>query len=248
MEGSALLLFALGAIVAGFVAGLTGLGSALAALAFWLHVLPPQIAVPLAATVAVTSHIVTLGFIRHGIIWKRLKPFAISGLAGLPFGIAALAYVSADAAKAGLGLFLILYCSYGLMIRTPPVISGGGRIADSLIGFLGGLMGGLSSASGPIPTIWAGLRGWSKDEQRGVFQPFNLIILGIAMIAHSVLGAFAPVGSTLILITVAGAVLGALGGIFIYRRVSDLGFRKIVLLLLLVGGISHLISWLSGKV
>ena len=60
MDGSALLVFALGAGAAGFVSGLTGLGTALTALAFWLHVTTPQIAVPMAAAIAVLSHMITL--------------------------------------------------------------------------------------------------------------------------------------------------------------------------------------------
>jgi len=52
-----------------------------------------------------------------------------------------------------------------------------GRTADGAIGFAGGILGrGLAGLSGALPTVWATLRGWGKDERRGVFQAFNLTI------------------------------------------------------------------------
>ncbi|WP_420722662.1 MULTISPECIES: sulfite exporter TauE/SafE family protein [unclassified Hwanghaeella] len=240
MEGSDLLIFAIGAGAAGYIGGLTGLGAALIALAFWLHVMPPQVAVPMAALIGVTSHLVTLGFIRHGIRVGRLWPFILGGLIGLPMGLYALSYLNVDFAKAGLGILLVLYCSYGLIVKTPPQIQGGGRRADGVIGFLGGFFGGVASMSGPVPTIWAGLRGWPKDEQRGVFQPFNLVILGIALIGHSFYGRFDVLTGPNILIAMACGAAGAVLGIYTYRHTSDRNFRRLVLILLLIGGLSHL--------
>ncbi|MDW3204430.1 MAG: sulfite exporter TauE/SafE family protein [Alphaproteobacteria bacterium] len=245
MDGSALLIFALGAGAAGFVSGLTGLGTALTALAFWLHVTTPQIAVPMAASIAVLSHLITLTYIRQGIVWRRVWPFLLGGLIGLPIGVAALSVLSGDAAKAGLGAFLILYCTYGLAVRRPPVIAGGGRPADGAVGFGGGFLGGLSGVSGPLPTIWAGLRGWPKDEQRGVYQPFNLVILGLSVAGHGLYDRFDPVAGTEALIAFACAAGGSILGITTYRRTSDRNFRRIVLILLLIGGITHLIAWLA---
>ena len=64
----------------------------------------------------------------------------------------------------------------------------GGRAADGVIGFLGGIMGGLAGLSGPLPTIWATLRGWGKDERRSVFQTFNLAVLLAALVSHALSG------------------------------------------------------------
>lgn len=246
MEGSALLIFALGALTAGFVSGLTGLGTALTALAFWLHVTTPQIAVPMAAAIAVLSHIITLTFIRQGIVWRRLWPFLAGGLIGMPLGVAALGLLSADAAKAGLGVFLILYCVYGLAVRNPPIVTGGGRRADGAVGFGGGFLGGLAGISGPLPTIWAGLRGWPKDEQRGTYQPFNLLILGLSVAGHGIYDRFDPVAGTEALTAFAAAAVGSVAGILTYRRTSDRNFRRVVLILLAIGGAIHLSAWLFG--
>jgi uncharacterized membrane protein YfcA len=245
MENGVLLLVLCGAGVAGVVAGMTGLGTALTALAFWLHVMDPIVAVPLAAAAAVTSHLVTLTVIRHGIVWSRLWPFLVAGLLGLPLGVHALAFLDADMAKAGLGVFLILYCGYGLLVATPPRVRGGGRAADGAVGLAGGFLGGFAGVSGPLPTIWSGLRGWPKDEQRGVFQPFNLVILTLATLGHGLEGRFTPLEPMVLLATLAVAAAGAWIGVQVYRRVSDFGFRRAVLTLLLIAGLSHVVGWLA---
>jgi len=66
------------------------------------------------------------------------------------------------------------------LVRRPPIVTGGGRLADAVVGFTGGVMGGMASLSGPAPVIWAQLRGWNMHEQRGVNQPFNMAVLALA--------------------------------------------------------------------
>ena len=40
--------------------------------------------------------------------------------------------------------------------------------------------------SGALPTIWCGLKGWGKDAQRAVFQPFNLAVLSFALLVQAI--------------------------------------------------------------
>lgn len=54
------LLFILGAMVAGFVQGLTGFAFALIAMSFWVWVLPPQLAAPLLVFASIWSHVISL--------------------------------------------------------------------------------------------------------------------------------------------------------------------------------------------
>jgi len=63
-----ILFVALGAFVGGFVNGLTGFGLALTAHAFWLHVIGPTLAAPLATVCAVMSQMQTLPR-----IWRDLN-------------------------------------------------------------------------------------------------------------------------------------------------------------------------------
>src|SRR5436190_10385032 len=81
-----------GALAGGFVNGLTGFGTGLAALPFWLQVVEPVIAAQLASAGSVVGQIATLPTVWHAIDWRRLAPALLPGLIGVPIGIALLPY------------------------------------------------------------------------------------------------------------------------------------------------------------
>ena len=99
-----------------------------------------------------------------------------------------LEHVRVQPLKLGVGLLLIFYSAWMGLVRRPPIVTGGGRLADASVGFVGGVMGGMASLSGPAPTIWLQLRGWTKGEQRGVNQPFNMAVLAAALLSAAVAG------------------------------------------------------------
>ena len=227
-----------GALIAGFVNGLSGTGYALAALGFWLHAMSPATAAPLTAICAVGGHVQSLPRIWHGMRWPRLWPFLVCGLVGVPLGTALLGWVSVQPLKFGVGLLLIAYVAWMTFVRHPPVVRGGGRIADGVIGFIGGVMGGLASLSGPAPMIWAQLRGLPKDELRGVNQPYNMSILAAAVVSAAVGGL---VDRRLLIWTafcLPATVIGAHIGLALYGRVNEVQFRRIVLVLLGLSGLT----------
>src|SRR5690606_11928816 len=88
----------------------------------------------------------------------------------------------------------------------------GGRIADGFVGLSGGILGGFAGLSGVLPTIWAAIRGWSKPERRGVFQAFNLTVLGTALIAYAFAGLLTAEVGSLILTAVPGTLIGSWTG------------------------------------
>jgi len=143
----------------------------------------PITAAPLAALCGVVGHVQSLPRIWSGVSWSRLWPYLTAGMIGVPIGTALLDRVEVEPLKLGVGLLLIVYVSWIAFMRHPPVVRGGGRTADAAIAFVGGVMGGIASLSGPAPTIWAQLRGWNKHEQRAVNQPFNMSVLTLAVIS-----------------------------------------------------------------
>ena len=231
-----------GALAAGFVNGLTGTGYALMALGFWLQAMPPTTAAPLVALCAVAGHLQALRSIWRGVHWPRLWPFLAAGLVGVPIGTALLEHVRVQPLKLGVGILLILYSAWMAFVRRPPVVAGGGRLADALVGLTGGVLGGMASMSGPAPTIWVQLRGWSKDEQRGVNQPFNMTILSAALLVAGVAGLldghFWLWAAMCVPVSLAGARLGLL----LYGRANDAVFRWLVLALLAASGTTLILS------
>lgn len=231
-----------GALVAGFVNGLSGTGYALMALGFWLQAMSPVTAAPLVALCAVAGHLQALRSIWTGVRWPRLWPFLIAGLVGVPIGTVLLEHVRVQPLKLGVGLLLIFYSAWMGFVRRPPVVGGGGRAADATVGLAGGVLGGMASLSGPAPTIWVQLRGWGKDEQRGVNQPFNMAILATALASAGVAGLLDRTFWIWAAITVPVSLVGARLGLLLYGRVNDVVFRQLVLVLLALSGMTLVLT------
>jgi uncharacterized membrane protein YfcA len=184
----------------------------------------------------------SLPSIWRGVRWPRLWPFLAAGLLGVPLGTMLLEHVRVQPLKLGVGLLLIFYSGWMGLVRRPPVVTGGGRIADAAAGFAGGVMGGMASLSGPVPTIWVQLRGWNKHEQRGVNQPFNMAVLATALLSSAVAGFLDRTFLVWAVITLPTTLIGARLGLSVYRRINDMQFRGIVLVLLGLSGATLIAS------
>jgi hypothetical protein len=231
-----ILIIGAGALVAGFVSGLAGFGTGLVALGFWLHAVEPILAAPLVVICSVAGQLQATATLRRGVRIARLWPFLAGGLLGVPLGVAVLGSVEVAAFRAGVGVFLVLYAGGMLALRGLPVVVWGGRAADGAVGLLGGIMGGIAGLSGPLPTLWCGLRGWSKEAQRGVYQPYNLGVLGFALGIYAVRGVVTAQVLELALICLPLTILGVWLGLKSYGRLDDRQFRALVLWLLLASG------------
>jgi hypothetical protein len=231
-----------GAFIGGLVSGLTGFGTGLVTLPIWLQAISPMLASPLVVICSLAAHVQTLPGIWHAIDSRRIAPFIAGGALGVPFGAWLLPHVSPGAAKLGLGVILVVLCGFLLLGTRRVHVRRGGRLADGLIGLGGGLLGGLAGLSGPLPTLWSGLRGWGKDEQRAVFQGFNVCVLVFAFVTQSVAGYMTAEVGWLVLNALPGTLVGAWIGMRLYGRLDAARFRRIVLALLLLAGIAMIVT------
>ena len=231
-----------GALAAGFVNRLSGTGYALVALGFWLQAMSPVTAAPLTALSSVAGHIQSLPRIWSGVQWPRLWPFLLAGAIGVPLGTMFLGDLRPQPLKIGVGILLIVYSAWMAFVRRPPIVTGGGRTADAFVGLLGGVMGGMASLSGPAPTIWAQLRGYSKNEQRGINQPFNMTVLVLALASAGIAGYLDRTFFVWAAITVPSTLIGARIGLALYGRINDVQFRRILLALLAFSGATLILS------
>src|SRR5215468_8853523 len=86
MHATAYALLFAGSLAGGFVSGLAGFGTAMMALAIWLYVLPPSLAVPLVLICSVVAQTSTLPSMWKSFDLALVWPFLIGGLAGVPLG------------------------------------------------------------------------------------------------------------------------------------------------------------------
>jgi uncharacterized protein len=232
--GFAVLTF--GALAGGFVSGLAGFGTALMALGIWLYILPPPVAVSLVLICSIIAQTSTMPSIWRSIDFKLVWPFLAGGLAGVPLGLMLVAYADPRLFKLSVGILLLVFPTALYFQRRPMALSAGGRAADGAIGFAGGVLGGLAGLSGPLPILWASVRGWGKDERRSIFQTFNLTILTAALCAQLVAGFVTQEVLWLALLVLPATLAGAWLGARTYHVLSDGNFRDVVLALLFLSG------------
>lgn len=237
----------LGALLAGFTSGFAGFGTTLVASGIWLYVLPAPMVPPLAVLLSVAGQTVSLATVRHAFDWRQTLPYLIGATIGVPLGVAALAAASPLLIKIAVGTFLVAYSLYQLLQRRNFTIGQwGGKFADGIIGFGGGVLGGFAGLSGPLPLIWLQLRGGPSIKQRATYQPFNLVVLAMASVGMALSGQVTWPVLTITLICFPPTFIGALLGARAYVRVSPQTFQRVVLGLLLVSGCVLLVSSIGG--
>ncbi len=236
------LVIALGAVVAGFVQGLSGFAFGLVAMSFWAWVVDPQLAAALAVFGALTGQLIAAVTVRRGLNMKTLLPFVAGGLTGVPIGVYVLPFLNIDLFKACLGTLLVVWCPVMLVAHRLPRFRAGGRVADGMAGIIGGIMGGIGGFAGAIPTLWCTLRGMEKDTQRSVIQNFNLATLAVTMATYLFTGVIKRDMLPMFAIVAPAILIPSLLGARLYIGISEANFRKLVLSLLTASGIALLAS------
>jgi hypothetical protein len=205
------------------------------ALGIWLYVLPPSAAVPLVLICSVVAQTATLPSMWKSFDLTLVWPFLIGGLLGVPLGTMLVAHADPNIFRLTVGVLLLAFPT-ALYFSAPMAFEFGGRIADGIIGFIGGILGGLAGLSGPPPILWASVRGWGKDERRGIFQTFNWTVLFTALCLQAASGLVAREVVWLAVLAFPGTVLGSWIGAKLYHALSDRNFRDIVLGMLFLSG------------
>ncbi len=232
----------LGTCLAGFVQGLSGFAFGLVAMSVWAWSIDPRLAAPMVVFGSVVGQLLAFATVRRSFDMRRTLPFIAGGVIGVPLGTWLLHYVDPRLFRGGVGAFLICYCSAMLMARHLPVISRGGRVADGIVGWIGGIMGGVGGLTGPAPTLWCTLRGWDRDTQRAVFQSFNLTMQVLTLATYVVSGTVTRGMLGIFAVMVPVSIVPTLAGVRLYRRISTAIFQRLVLSLLLVSGVLLVLS------
>ena len=173
--------------------------------------------------------------LRKHIEMRRLTPFLIGGIVGIPIGVYFLTYTDAGILKITLGIFLVVFGTYSLLAPSLPMVTGGGRAADGTIGFIGGILGGLGGYSGVLPTIWTQLRGWSKEMARAVYQPYVIVIQAVTLIGIFLV-TFDPFSLVLLAAVLPPVLVGTWIGWQLFGRLNDRRFRQALAVLLIASG------------
>jgi uncharacterized membrane protein YfcA len=223
---------------AALVTGVAGFAFGLVAAAVWLHILTPIQTATLIIAFGLVVQGISVWKLRHALRWRRLWPFLFGAAFGVPLGVALLDWTPPDQVRVTVGAVLALFSVYSLIRPAMKPVKRGGAPADVGVGFLNGILGGLTGLAGILTTIWCGVRGWPKDEQRAVFQPIGVAIFAMSGLWLGASGAISTDTAWFFLVGLPALLAGTWVGLKLYGRLDEVGFRKIVLLLLLASGIA----------
>jgi len=234
-------LFLFATFLGGLTSGLAGFAMGIVVSGMWLHIIPPL----QTTTLIVGYGLLTQGYaiwkLRYALSWRKLAPFIVGGAIGVPIGAILLSYyINPTELRPGFGVLLVLYSIYGLArpaFKPVPF----GVPADVGIGVLNGVIGGLTGLTGITVTIWCQLRGWPKDVQRAVFQPVNLAVIVMSAASLTVAGAVTAETIKLYLFGLPLMLAGLWIGLKFYGKLDEAAFRKVILVLLLVSGLTLIV-------
>lgn len=240
MQWEIIVYVVLGAAAGGFVNGLAGFGTALMSLGIWLQAMPADQAVPIVAAMSVISGVQSLWFTRGGLSkgFHRLPRFLLPALIAMPLGTYILLWVDASIIKITIACLMLLYGAFLVAKHSLPQMKKDHPAADALVGFASGLLGGAASLSGVLPTMWAALQPWNKQETSAILRPFNVTILGLACAVFLWRGYFTLHTLGMMAIAIPATLIATQIGVALYKRISDSTFRRLLLWLMIGGGLS----------
>jgi len=224
-------------LVAASLKGITGLGFSTICLALLGGLLDLRIAIPLVLLPSLASNLLVMwqaGGLREALV--RFWPMYLASLPGLVGGVYVLESADGALTRAALGLVLMLYAAWALLWRTAPVPARTERWLRAPVGLATGLVNGVTGSQ-VVPVLPFLL---SLDLRKDAFvQAINVSFTLGSLTMLGMLGNFGRLAPQLLLIGVLGVVPVALGirlGGAVRTRLPETGFRRAVLLFLLLMG------------
>jgi uncharacterized membrane protein YfcA len=220
---------------AGFLQGLTGFGSALLAIPLLTLLMDIKAAVPLCMLngLALTCYLSL--HLRTHLDPKKILPLLVGSLPGIVAGASLLARVDSHLLRMAIGLLLITFTLYRLLMRPRPLRLAGwwGYIA----GFFTGAIGAALSAGGPPAIIYTTLTGWNKEEIRATLSGFFVISGLITVVVHALTGVSTLATLSCFFLTVPFVLMGTICGSRMSGRFSQEAYLRLVHYLLLGMGL-----------
>lgn len=224
----------LGGALAAIVSGTTGFGFAVVATALWSQLAEPQRVTTLTLVLQLALNVVYLPFLWRDISLRRLAPFALGSLVGVPAGAWALSAWPVAPLRLALGLALMSWSLWMLSRAVPPTLRLSGmaaRAADAGIGVVGGFLGGIAGLSGVLPALWVALRAeGDARSNRGVVQGYILFtsVLGVAWVGRVV--GIDTATRDQVLLSLPFVIAGGLLGLKVFSKLDTRRFSQAVLI------------------
>jgi uncharacterized membrane protein YfcA len=218
-------------LAASFISGLSGFGFGLVAMAL----LPLLMGIKLAnAFVSFCGGAIFASLtipLRKHIAWKALLPLLVGTALGVPIGVYGLVNLPEGLLLKILAGFILTYVAFTLLTQNRAHFHMDRRWGY-LAGFVGGIISGALSAGGPPVIMYCDSLNLGKNGFKATLQVYFVLLILYKIPLFYVTGLLtADLWRTLLYYSPVVAA-GTVCGVLLFHRLSDLWFRRVVLILL----------------
>lgn len=220
---------------AGFVQGLTGFGSALVAIPLLSLIIDVKWAVPLCILNGLIITVYLSLHLQRHLDQKKILPLVIGSIPGVFVGATLLQQVDAAVIRTGIGLLLISYALYNVLVRPRPVCPA--KAWGYLAGFFTGAIGAAFSAGGPPTIVYTTLTDWKKDEIKATLSGFFVVNGLVTATVHAVAGVSSSATVTFFIITAPFVLIGTILGTKVTGKIQRKTYLQLIYGFLILMGI-----------
>ena len=228
------------AFLGGLVQGLTGFGVVLVALPLMGFFIDIKTAIPLILLLGLVINFTLISQLIKHIDYKKWIFLFLFSLPGIPIGIYVLKYVNSNYLELLIGCVVIVTSLFSMLNKSSSKKLN--KAWACLAGFISGFLGGSIGATGPPVVIYTSLQPWDKQEMKTTMVSF-FILAGLGILIFYL---FNGLITKQILVSFGYCIIplisGVACGLFIFNRINDTLYRRIINLLLLILGIMLLIK------
>ena len=227
-------------VLAFFVRAAIGFGSGLISVALLSLLFPIKQVVPVVLLLDIIAPFYLGIYDLHELRSDELKALLPASLAGLALGSLVLARTDAQSLTTFLGVFILAYVAYALLLRPERLPQVSRRWAWPL-GTLGGIIGSLYGGGGPPIVAYLQMRHLDKRAFRATFQAIALVDNLLRAVMYVVLGLLNLALGAVFLALAPAALLGLYLGNHLHFRIPHRAFLYAPLALLASVGIKYLV-------
>lgn len=223
-----------------FLQGITGFGSGLVAVPLLSLIIPLTLLTPMLSLINVALALYLAWLLRHYLVLRRWSSLFAAGVVGTLLGNYALNHVPLATLQFGMAVFVIcagLLFWFGVQLKVPahhPQQSG--------VGLLSGFANGALTLGGPPVVLFLTANRLARSEFRATLAVFFLALGMTNVLSFALQGRYQQIDLFALLVLVSGALVGAYGGHRLSGKLSEKGFRRLTLLLVMGAGVMVLVG------
>ncbi|KQC06663.1 MAG: hypothetical protein APR54_01490 [Candidatus Cloacimonas sp. SDB] len=226
--------------ISALLQGLSGFGFSILAIPLITFILSPVTSVPILLIYSIVINLVVIFSTRKVIELKRIWLLLLSAIVGIPLGTKLLIILPENIIRGFIGILILIF---GMLLLSGWKINiKHEKSAMFPIGFLSGILGASISISGPPIIIFLTNQRTEKQSFRGNLALYFLLLNIITLPVYYLNDLFTEEVIMNTVIFFPALFTGVIMGNLLSGKIKDVHFRRIILYLLTIMGITTIVS------